>query len=224
MHNSRNEKIANFQLFIREQTFPCVGAKSALAHNHISFCLADNLTTASSDDLITKELQEFALACTPGSLFVSFAVIFKNTPPLNEIEFEKCLWERLQAIHNKDVLYYAWDPEVSSDPELPHFSMSVGGKGFYVIGLHPGSNRPARQFPDTAIIFNLHSQFELLRKDGSYERLSKIIRQRDEKLSGSENPMLAQHGQSSEARQYSGRVLDAAWKCPFHAHTKESAK
>ena len=222
--NNNIENIQNFQSFIRDRSFPCVGAKSALAHNQITFCSADDIRTSSSDDLITKELQEFALNCTPESLFVSFAVIFPNTPHLSEIEFEECLWERLQAIHNKDVLNYAWDPEVSSDPESPHFSMSIGGKGFYVIGLHPASNRPARQFANTTIIFNLHSQFELLREEGSYARLRETILQRDEKLSGNENPMLSQHGQSSEARQYSGRVLDNAWKCPFHALIKGLSK
>ena len=39
---------------------------------------------------------------------------------------------------------------------------------------------------------------------------------RDEALAGSRNPMLARHGESSEARQYSGRAVDAAWACPFH--------
>ena len=39
---------------------------------------------------------------------------------------------------------------------------------------------------------------------------------RDEALAGSRNPMLARHGEASEARQYSGRVVDDAWQCPFH--------
>ena len=35
---------------------------------------------------------------------------------------------------------------------------------------------------------------------------------RDEALAGSRNPMLARHGRSSEARQYSGRAVDANWR------------
>jgi hypothetical protein len=27
--------------------------------------------------------------------------------------------------------------------------------------------------------------------------------------------MLARHGEASEARQYSGRVVDADWRCPM---------
>jgi FPC/CPF motif-containing protein YcgG len=33
--------------------------------------------------------------------------------------------------------------------------------------------------------------------------------------------MLAVHGEASEARQYSGRQVGAAWRCPFSAtHAK----
>jgi hypothetical protein len=28
--------------------------------------------------------------------------------------------------------------------------------------------------------------------------------------------MLARHGELSEARQYSGRVVEEGWRCPFH--------
>ena len=38
---------------------------------------------------------------------------------------------------------------------------------------------------------------------------------RDEALTGSRNPMLARHGEASEARQYSGRAVDEDWRCPF---------
>ena len=39
---------------------------------------------------------------------------------------------------------------------------------------------------------------------------------RDEARAGSRNPMLAQHGTISEARQYSGRMVNEGWQCPFH--------
>lgn len=212
-----NDNIGNFEVFIGDQAFPCVGAKSALAKNQLNYYLADDIRTSASDEKITKELQEFAQSCATDSMFVSFVVIFQNSEPLSEIEFEHYLWERLQGMHNTDVLKYDWDEKVSSDANSPDFSMSIGGKGFYVIGLHPDSSRPARQFSKPALVFNLHSQFELLRDAGNYDRMRNIILQRDEKLSGAQNPMLAQHGQSSEARQYSGRVVEENWKCPFHA-------
>ena len=46
---------------------------------------------------------------------------------------------------------------------------------------------------------------------------------RDEAVAGSRHPMLARHGEVREAPQYSGRVVDAAWRCPFHyAGAKEA--
>jgi FPC/CPF motif-containing protein YcgG len=95
--------------------------------------------------------------------------------------------------------------------------MSLGGRAFYVIGLHPGARRRARRFRASAMVFNLHSQFETLREDGRYDRLRAAITERDIAYSGSPNPMMAIHGAASEARQYSGRVVDAAWRCPFSA-------
>ena len=38
---------------------------------------------------------------------------------------------------------------------------------------------------------------------------------RDIALAGDANPMLARHGTVSEARQYSGRAVEADWVCPF---------
>jgi hypothetical protein len=34
-------------------------------------------------------------------------------------------------------------------------------------------------------------------------------------LAGSINPMLARHGSVSEARQYSGRLVDEDWRPPY---------
>jgi len=126
----------------------------------------------------------------------------------------------LQALHDKDSIDFDWDKNVSSDPASPQFSMSIGGKAFYVVGLHPNSSRTARSFEKPVMIFNLHSQFELLRDEGSYRRIRQTILKRHEALDGEHNPMLAVHGESSEALQYSGRKLENDWKCPFHARKR----
>ena len=107
-------------------------------------------------------------------------------------------------------------PRVSEDPHDTHFSLSFGGEAFFIVGLHPAASRPARRFSHPTLIFNLHDQFERLRAEGTYDRLRHTILQRDEKLAGSQNPMLARFGELSEARQYSGRAVDEAWACPFH--------
>lgn len=64
-------------------------------------------------------------------------------------------------------------------------------------------------------MFNLHDQFERLRKEGRYDKMRERILDRDIALAGDINPMLARHGELSEASQYSGRLVGEEWQCPF---------
>jgi FPC/CPF motif-containing protein YcgG len=104
---------------------------------------------------------------------------------------------------------------ILADPDDSHFSLSFGGEAFFVVGLHPNASRPARRLPHPTLVFNLHDQFERLREEGRYERMRTAILDRDMKLAGSLNPMLARHGDVSEAGQYSGRLTETDWRCPF---------
>jgi len=61
-----------------------------------------------------------------------------------EAALERALWQWLQALHALDRRQFGWNPQVSSDPASAYFSMSLGGKAFRVVGLHPGASRPAR--------------------------------------------------------------------------------
>ena len=126
------------------------------------------------------------------------------------------MWARAQARCERDAgLGHPWEPRVADDVENPHFSLSVAGEAFFIVGLHPRASRPARRFEVPALVFNMHAQFERLRSDGRYEKLRTAILKRDLSLAGSINPMLARHGETSEARQYSGRAVEADWRCPF---------
>lgn len=207
--------------FIAAEDFPCLGAKAALERGGIEMMEAGELTAARDDRAIVAALQRFARHADAEPLFVSFAVVFAAAGRLTEKNFEQALWQRLQALHEIDRRQFGWDPSVSSDPHSPRFSMSIGGHAFYVVGLHPSSSRRARRFRQPVLVFNLHSQFERLRTDGRYEKLRQSIIRRDIAYAGSANPMLAVHGESSEARQYSGRRVDAEWRCPFHAQNGE---
>ncbi|MEO6365625.1 MAG: guanitoxin biosynthesis heme-dependent pre-guanitoxin N-hydroxylase GntA [Luteimonas sp.] len=204
--------------FIQQDAFPCVGAKAALAQGGITVVQAGDLRSDVCDAHLTARLQAFAARTTHESTFLSLAVVFGQTPLLQETEFETALWQRLQAFHDIDAQLHRWDPDVSSHPGSADFSMSVGGRAFYVIGLHPGASRAARRFARASLVFNLHSQFERLKEDGRYQKMQAAISERDIALCGSRNPMLAAHGITSEAPQYSGRVVEKQWACSFHAH------
>jgi FPC/CPF motif-containing protein YcgG len=214
---------ADFRSRIEDPGFPCVGAKSALMQGNLDFIHAGDLRSARADVAIVRELQAFAESAALDAVFVTRVVLFESTPRLDEVLFERAMWQRLNAFHAIDCIDHAWDPSVSDDPQSPQFSLSIGGRAFYVVGLHPGSSRRTRQFRCTALVFNLHSQFESLRADGRYDKLREAITARDIAYSGSRNPMLAVHGVISEARQYSGREVDAEWRCPFSVHADETS-
>ncbi len=198
--------------------FPCVGAKAALAKGTLNVLACNRIDSGWDDLRIHDGLLRFASAYREEpALFRSFAVVFNGPEDLDEPAFEQALWDRVQSLSDKDVWRgQEYDHRVSHDPEDPHFSLSFGGEAFFVVGLHPHASRPARRFAKPALVFNLHDQFEILRAEGRYEGMREKILVRDEALAGSRNPMLARHGESSEARQYSGRVVEESWRCPFH--------
>lgn len=206
-----------FKAHIAQSSFPCVGAKSALAKGLLEIVIAFDMRSAWDDLRIHDRLIGWAenYRDDPEGLR-SIAVIFSQPSSLDENGFEQLLWERLQSFAEKDNwLGQPYDPAVSPDPVDPHFSLSFGGQAYFVVGLHPAASRPARRFSHPVMVFNLHDQFEKLRAGGRYERMRDAILERDRQLAGDINPMLARHGESSEARQYSGRMVGDDWKCPF---------
>ena len=207
------------QLFrhVEEASFPCVGAKAALARGSLKVLGANRIDSAWDDVRIHEELLRFAAAyrAEPG-LFRSLAIVFEGPGDLSEQAFEEALWSRVQSLSDKDVWRgQDYDARVSPDPGNPHFSLSFGGEAFFIVGLHPHASRPARRFERPTLVFNLHDQFERLRTEGKYETMREKILVRDERLAGSRNPMLARHGEASEARQYSGRAVEAGWTPNF---------
>jgi uncharacterized protein len=202
---------------IADASFPCLGAKSAMARGMLRTVVCHSLESAWDDVRIHAELLDWSAAYRkdPSGLR-SLAVVFEGPEDLDEKQFETAMWQRLQSLADKDVWRgQPYDRSVSANTEDPHFSLSFGGAAFFVVGLHPRASRPARRLPRPTLVFNLHDQFDRLRGDGRYEPMRAKIMKRDAALAGNVNPMLVRHGEASEARQYSGRVVGADWRCPF---------
>lgn len=211
------ESVRQFHKMIQRSDFPCVGAKSALAQGSLSIVQARNIQSAWNDLQIHRDLMVWSEKWRddPEGLR-SLVIIFEGPLDLDEAQFESAMWERLQSLADKDHwLGQRLDRKVSADPDDPHFSLSFGGEAYFAVGLHPTASRPARRFAQPAIVFNLHSQFERLREEGRFERMRERIMARDIELAGTPNPMLADHGTGSSARQYSGRAVGPEWSCPF---------
>ncbi|MEP5253808.1 MAG: guanitoxin biosynthesis heme-dependent pre-guanitoxin N-hydroxylase GntA [Winogradskyella arenosi] len=205
--------------FILTQKHPCVMAKTLFMTDnyHLNVYRSSNQT----EELKTliNDLEAFIEQYDfESQTYESFLAVFPFEHYESELDFETRLWKTLQQLHELDDC--PWDASVSDDPEDPTFSFSLKGHAFYIVGLHPNSSRMARQSPYPTLVFNLHAQFEQLRAMGSYKKVKKRIRKRDKKLQGHINPVLKDFGKASETKQYSGRAVYAAWKCPFHKTSK----
>lgn len=205
-----------FHDFIIEKNHPCIMANTVFAMKDYDLNVYDDFGTKFTAQRLVEDIQTYVENYNfADNNFKTFIAVFPDAKIASEIEFENLLWRQLQFIHEKDS--QAWDKRVSSDPEDEKFSFSIAGRAFYVIGMHPKSSRMARRAPYPTLVFNLHWQFEKLREMGAYHKVRDKIRERDTELQGSINPVLEDFGDNSEARQYSGRNVNDAWKCPFHS-------
>lgn len=203
-----------FREFILGRNHPCVMAQTVFTMDKVDFHVYEELGSRVTAAKILEDIKTYLSRYDFDSNdFLTFFAVFKEQNMLSEEEFERLLWKQLQFLHEVDE--QPWDPDVSADPAHKDFSFSINGKAFYIVGLHPGSSRKARQSPYPAIAFNLHWQFEKLRSMGTYDTVRDKIRERDIELQGSINPMMEDFGTKSEAKQYSGRKVGDEWKCPF---------
>lgn len=194
---------------------PCVMAQSLVADENLTIKDYGNIKKSKTPSQLLKDLDVYLESIDEADKkFQTFIATFENDIFETEIEFENALWQLLNKLNKIDP--NAWDPTTSADPSSSKFSFSLLGNSFYIVGMHPESSRKARSAPFPMIVFNLHSQFEMLREAGRYTRVRDIIRRRDKEFQGSINPMLEDFGANSEARQYSGRKVEENWKCPYN--------
>jgi FPC/CPF motif-containing protein YcgG len=215
---ARDERVeAAFRAFVADPRFPCLAAKGVMRSEGFRLQRYGVLGSARSAARLARDLAEFVSEMpADGAALHSFVAVFPRSAPADEREFERRLWQQLQRLHEHDAPDAGWDPTASADPDDPRFAFSLGGRALFVVGIHPASSRLARRFRWPALVFNPHAQFERLRADGRFTPLRAAVREREIALQGTLNPNLADFGEQSEARQYSGRAVGAEWRCPFH--------
>jgi FPC/CPF motif-containing protein YcgG len=195
--------------------YPCLGARASFHRRIYRFGVYPDISSPTIARALCHDLYEFSAEMHgPEVGFASFIATFLRPDVVDERHFETLLWDQLQHIHDVDTEFFPWDSDVSSDPENPWFSFSVGGVAYYIVGLHPLASRRSRRFSHPTIVFNFHSQFAQLSRQGRLESFKRAIRARDIALQGSINPTLTQ-GSGSQARQYAGRAVEHDWRCPL---------
>ena len=215
------EEIAEaLESMVLHPDYPCLGARSVFNRDRATVVVLERLATEASTQTLLRALTDFGRETDRAAGFASLVAVFRASEVSGEPEFEALLWRQLELLYEADS--QPWDPRVSDDPDNPHFAVSVGGTAFFVVGLHPQSSRIARRTPLPTLVFNLHEQFEELRASDRFGRMRDTIRRRDAELQGSLNPMVADHGRSSEARQYSGRSVPEDWAAPASFDDEET--
>jgi len=207
----------SFAGFAGSAGHPCLGARSVVHRGQYELRILDRLGSRASAAALCDELCEFSERVVSDGLS-SFVAVFQSPAVMTESRFSALLWRQLQHMHDIDHTRCAWDERVSRDPDSPHFSFSVAGRAYFVVGVHAGSSRWARRFAWPALIFNPHEQFVAMREAGKYDRVRAMIRDRDSALQGSVNPVLRDHGMRSEAAQYAGDAVTDSWQCPLDVH------
>lgn len=196
--------------------FPCIGARAAVKRSSICMGRFDTLGNPDTAAALCADLGLFSqdlMACR--HVFMSYVAVFDGPQIVDERDFETLLWAQLQALHDVDVQNFSWDPDVDSDPSSAKFAFSIAGKAWFVVGLHPASERKSRYLPFPALVFNATSQFNQLRHDGRYQPMQRAIRDLDMRFSGSVNHNLLVADGKSDARQYAGRIVEDDWLCPL---------
>ncbi|MEP6991562.1 MAG: guanitoxin biosynthesis heme-dependent pre-guanitoxin N-hydroxylase GntA [bacterium] len=207
---------AAFRAFVDDPVFPCLAGKGVVRADRHARGVYGALGSRRSTRALARDLAEFAATVSDDEPRLrAFVAVFPRSRCDDELTFEAHLWQQLQLLAEHDETA-AWGRGVSDDPDDPEFSFSFGGSALFVVGLHPASSRLARRFRWPALVFNPRAQFDRLKETGRFERLRGAVREREIALQGTLNPNLADFGERSEARQYSGRATEPAWRCPFH--------
>ena len=215
-HAPDRDVVRALELMVTHVEFPCLGAKSVFRRGSAVHVVLDDMDDPGTAQVLLERLRTFADDITGEDGFHSFVVSFRRPGHPDEAAFEASLFRLLQRLHDADD--ETWAPGVEADPSDPHFAFSAGGTAYFIVGLHPAASRVARRAPLATLVFNPHDQFEQLRAEGRFDGMRTTIRRRDEDLQGTVNPMVSDHGRSSEALQYSGRQHGCGWKPPLEVH------
>ena len=95
-------------------------------------------------------------------------------------------------LNRVDRHHFGWSRDVGSAPVDAEFSFSVGGRAFFLIGMHPQALRLARRAAMPVIVFKLHEQFVEMRSSETFQGVRDAVRARDREFPG--------HGQSDVGR------------------------
>lgn len=201
---------------LSQKNYPCVAALKSFHSKDFEVGTYQKFGSAEDSFKLATDLTNYAEQYEKTkSPFFTFWATYPNESSMSEEEFENKMWKELSALASHPEFSQTWDPHFSSNPADKNFCFSLGGRAYFVVGLHQNSQRLSRQFEHPVLIFNLYEQFRQLERSGQFDAMVQLNRKRDEKFQGSANPVVVEHGNDWESIQFSGRQNGPEWKCPF---------
>jgi FPC/CPF motif-containing protein YcgG len=205
-----------FREHIMSKYFPYLNAKIVFQRNTFYFGFYDILASKHTTMLLWHHLMDFINRqsdfWTNNQIFTRYVACFRTLRDIDEIVFERLLWKQLQLIHAEDVQNgIKWAENDSDNPTDSNFIFSIGGRAFFIVGLHPNSSRKARRFQTPTITFNSLDQFTNLRQLKMFNEVKQVIRNNDLLQNKSINPNLIINHQKSDAFEYSGKLIHEDW-------------
>lgn len=198
--------IDHFNNFIESKLFCCVGARRANAKKNLFY----KHSTYPKEDIfhVYNFLEDFAINNIKGKDFYSAIVFFNEVKISSEKDFVYFLWDVLTRLNDIDKNKYSWATGYSKNTDDKHFSFSIAGEAFFIVGLHPMAHRVSRRFYIPTLVFNHHAMFDKLKATGNFERYKTAIRKNEMRIQGSLNKHLHDFGEYSEACQYASASND----------------
>lgn len=200
---------------VSAQSFPCLGARSALASGSYLFNLYEDMGSAESLLDLATDLRHFAeVRLGMGCLYSFVASFVEPRIPGDEAAWESFFWALMQRLHDIDT--DSWDPRFSQDPESPDFAFSFAGLGHLVVTLYPGASRFSRRFAWPTLVFNpLEQDRAKFPEEEAFLRFRDQIRLRDARLQGQVNPSLPRMLDDSQVPGFAGAPVPSDWRCPL---------
>ncbi|OLF14696.1 guanitoxin biosynthesis heme-dependent pre-guanitoxin N-hydroxylase GntA [Actinophytocola xanthii] len=209
---------------VSARTFPCLGARSALASGNYLFNVYEDMESADSLLALAEDLRHFAgVRLGMGDFYTHVAAFLEPRMIQDESVWERQLWGLLQRLH--DIDESPWDDRFSTDPTSPEFALSFAGLGHLVVTLYPGANRFARRFAWPTLVFNpLEQDRAKFPEDEALLRFQGRIRARDARLQGEVNPALPKTLDDPQAPGFSGAPVTSDWRCPLRVRANPPEK
>ncbi|ENW9131295.1 guanitoxin biosynthesis heme-dependent pre-guanitoxin N-hydroxylase GntA [Escherichia coli] len=198
--------IHHFNNLIESKLFCCIGARRANTQNNLFY----KHSKYPKEDILNVYncLEYFSTNNIKGKEFYSAIVFFNEVKLSSEKDFECFLWDILTRLNDIDKNKYNWATGYSKNTNDKHFSFSIAGEAFFIVGLHPMAHRISRRFYIPTLVFNHHAMFEKLKASGNFERYKTAIRKNEMRIQGLLNKHLHDFDDHSEASQYASTSDD----------------